>query len=48
VGHVQDADVPTARPPQINYIQLMWGEHAYRVRTHQEPVGVEVQRRLIV
>src|SRR2546422_10135570 len=40
--HVEYANVPTARPPQIDHIQFMRGEHPDRIRTDQEVIGVKV------
>ena len=48
MGHVEYADMPTARPPQVDHIQFMRGEHPYRIRTDQEAVGVKVERRLVM
>src|SRR5438874_12813761 len=46
--HVEYANVPTARPSQIDHIQFVRGEHPNRIRTDQEVIGVKVQRRFII
>ena len=48
MGYVEYANVPTARPSQVDHIQFMRGEHPNRIRTDQEVIGVEVERGFII
>src|SRR5215475_9090577 len=46
--HIQEINVPTTRPPQVDHIQLMRGEHPNRIRTDQEVIGVKLERRRVM
>src|SRR4030095_2348524 len=46
--HIQDANVPTARPPQVDHVQLMRGEHPNGIWTDQEVIGIKVERRRVM
>ena len=48
MGHVEYANMPTARPPQVDHIQFMRGEHPNRIRTDQEVIAVELECRLVM
>ena len=48
MGHVEYADMSTARPPQVDDIQFMGGEHTHSIRTDQEAIAVELDRRLVM
>src|SRR5262249_42384865 len=48
MGHVEYANVSTARPPQVDDVQFMRGEHPNRIRTDQEVIGVKAERRRVI